>query len=59
MADLQVTVTYGSTLNTTEFRTDADPGDAPATSGESERFESFTAKLVSVPKTEIDAVRDS
>lgn len=52
MSDLQVSITYGATLNTTTKAADFDT--APS---EFKRFQDLAAKLVKVPKSELDEKR--
>lgn len=51
MSDLQVSVQYGSTLNTIEVQHDEDQ---PATTSEFESFADLTGRLLRVSKDELD-----
>jgi hypothetical protein len=58
MNDLQVSVSYGATLNTFELSTDptVEHGNVRR-SGEFERFQDLASTLLRVPKTELDEER--
>ncbi len=59
MSDFRVQVSYGATLNSTVGNISAEmpEHEVPPAVGEFEQFEALAAKLVNVPKEEVDAQR--
>lgn len=59
MSDFHVHVSYGATMNDTAPEASIDIEDEASQNAEFERFETLAAKVVQVPKAELDAQRES